>query len=309
MRAIISFICVGLACAVAAGCRDAADPDGAVRVVATTPQIADFVREVGGERVAVTQVLPANADPHEYEPRPSDAEALAEADLVVRSGGEVDAWLDQLIDASGSDAPLLSLIDVVETRAGEGGDPDPHWWQDPRNAELAVTAIDRRLRAIDPGGDAGYRDRAGAYLKRLRALDRAIASCIGGIPAAERELVTAHDALGYYADRYGIELVGAAIPSLSSQGQASAGAVAELVEAIRAAGANAVFPEQGTSAELEDAIAAEAGVRLGAELWTDTLGPAGSDGATYIEAMRSNTSRLASGLSDGRDDCEPELGP
>lgn len=308
MRAIISFICAGLACATVADCREAAAPDAAVAVVATTPQVADLVRAVGGERVAVTQILSPNSDPHEYEPRPSDAEALADADLIVLSGGDVDSWLEQIIDASGTDAPELSLLDVVRTRTDDDGEIDPHWWQDPRNAELAVAAIGGTLSDADPGGAAGYARRARAYRDRLRGLDRAIAACMEAIPASERVLISGHDALGYYADRYGIKVVGAAIPSLSTQGQPSAGAIADLVAAIRAAGVRAIFPEAGTSAELERAVAAAAGVRLGDELWTDTLGPAGSGAATYIEALRANTTALATGFSDGRTDCERELG-
>ncbi len=275
-----------------------------MRVTATTPQVADFVREVGGERAAVTQILSPSSDPHEYEPRPSDAESLVDADVVVSSGGEVDAWLDQLVDASGTDAAELPLIDEVETRE-EDGDVDPHWWQDPRNAELAVAAIAAELTAADPDGREEYAANADAYIAELRDLDRAIAACVDEVPAAQRKLVTSHDALGYYADRYGIEVIGAAIPSLSTQAQASAGETADLVETIRSTGVSAVFPEEGTSAELERTIAEEAGASVGDELWTDTLGPEGSDGATYVEAMRSNTAKLVDGFSDGQVDCEP----
>jgi len=119
---------------VLAGCGTNGDGDGGrPAAVVTTAQAADLVRNVAGERADVTQILAANADPHEYEPRPSDAEALANADLIVRSGGDVDDWLDQLVESSGSDAPELTLADHVHLIAGEDGE-DPHWWQDPRNA-------------------------------------------------------------------------------------------------------------------------------------------------------------------------------
>lgn len=310
MRTILSFILIGTGCLALAGCREAggSGSGGALDVVATTPQVADLVRAVGGERVAVTRILSPNSDPHEYEPRPSDAEALLGADLVVSSGGDVDAWLGQLVDAAGTDPTELVLIDAVDTRLDPGGDVDPHWWQDPRNAELAVAAIAAELAAIDPGGAGGYERRAGAYGSRLRALDRSVRRCMEAIPGDDRKLVSGHDALGYYADRYGIDLVGAAIPSLSTQAQPSAGAIDALVRAIRRSGASAVFPEAGASAELESAIADEAGVRLGAALWTDTLGPPGSGGATYIAALRANTAALAAGFSDGRRDCAAELG-
>lgn len=300
MRTIISFIlATGLAGVLISGCREADDGSGAaVRVTATTPQVADFVREVGGDRVAVTQILSPSSDPHDYEPRPSDAESLVDADLIVRSGGDVDAWLDQLVEASGSDAPELTLIDDVETRE-EDGEIDPHWWQDPRNAELAVEAIAAELAEVDPDGVDVYERNSRLYLAELRRLDRSIAACMGSIPAEERLLVTSHDALGYYADRYGIEVVGAAIPSLSTQAQASAGETADLVETIRRTGVNAVFPEEGTTAELERTIAEEVGASVGGELWADTLGPEDSDGATYLAATGSNTEALAAGFTGG----------
>jgi len=310
VRTILSFIlATALLGLLLAGCREVADDsDAAVRVTATTPQVADFVREVGGERVAVDQILSPSSDPHEYEPQPSDAESLADADLVVSSGGDVDSWLGQIVEASGTDATELDLIDHVSTRTVDG-ETDPHWWQDPRNAELAVTAIANALAKADPDGADGYQRRADAYLTHLRELDGAIAGCMESIPAAERKLVTSHDALGYYADRYGIEVIGAAIPSLSTQGQASAGETADLVETIERTGVSTVFPEEGTSAELERTIAEEAGASVGGELWTDTLGPADSDGATYLAAMSSNTARLADGFTDGRNDCAAELSP
>ena len=164
-----------------------------------------MTRNVAGTDADVTQILPANADPHEYEPTPSDAEALADADLVVRSGDEVDGWLDQLIDASGSDAPVLTLSDHVRLIAGDEG-TDPHWWQDPRNAVLAVAAIRDELDRIDPGAARSFDANARRYTAEIERLDRSIAACIDRVPAGRRKLVTSHDALGYYADRYGIEV-------------------------------------------------------------------------------------------------------
>lgn len=306
MRTILSFIVVGLASLLLlAGCgRDDSSSDAAVSVVATTPHAAEFAREVGGGRVAVTQILPPNADPHEYEPRPSDAESLAEADLVVSSGGDLDEWLDQLVESSGTEAPVLTLIDSVSTRTGEGGEEDPHWWQDPRNAILAVAAIRDELTSVDGDGSSTYRDDAAAYTAELERLERGIARCIDSVPPAERKLVTSHDSLGYYADRYGIEVIGATIPSLSTQAQPSAGETADLIELIRSTEVTTIFPEAGVSAELEDAIAEQAGASVGGELWADTLGAPGSDGETYVGAQEANTRELVAGFTGGSGDCE-----
>jgi ABC-type Zn uptake system ZnuABC Zn-binding protein ZnuA len=290
------------AAAVASGCGEGGDAaaSGQLNVVATTTQAADLAREVGGDRVAVTGLLAPNADPHEYEVRPRDLEAIAEAGLVVRSGGEVDEWLQEAIDGSGAEAPVVDLSAHVRRR-GE----DPHWWQDPRNVELAVPAIRDAMTKADPASAAAYRANAAAYLKRVRRLDARVRACIGRIPAPQRKLVTTHDALGYYAARYGLDVIGAVIPSLSTEGQPSAGETADLVRTIRAAGVNAIFAESSVSPKIEEAIAREAGATVGAPLWADSLGPAGSDGDTYLKSIAANTRAIVDGLTGGRETCSP----
>jgi len=308
---------LGLALLLGACGDDDRGAGGAITVVATTTQAADLTRAVTGDRDAVAGLLEPNADPHDYEVRPGDVKALVDADLVVRSGGDLDAWLDGAIDSSGNDAEQVRLIDHVETIEGghehhegeheheeDGGeDVDPHWWQDPRNAIAAVAAIEAALARADPAGAVTYAANARAYTAELRALDRAVAACIDAIPAAQRKLVTTHDALGYYAHRYGLEVVGAVIPSLSTQAQASAGEVAELVDTIRRTGVRAIFAESSVNAKLERAIADEAGARVGRPLWADTLGPAGSDGATYAASIAANTRAIAEGLTGGASGC------
>jgi ABC-type Zn uptake system ZnuABC Zn-binding protein ZnuA len=289
------------------GCGSDDASGGGVDVVATTPQAADLARNVVGDRGTVTQILPANADPHDYEPKPSDAEALLDADLIVRSGGDVDEWMDQIVESSGSDAPVLTLIDDVAT-IETNGETDPHWWQDPRNAILAVGSIRDRLGEIDPAGASAFRDNARTYAARLGRLDHEIAGCMDRIPAGDRKLVTSHDALGYYAERYGIQVIGAAIPALSTQAQASAGETADLVDLIRRTGVGTIYPEAGVSAELEQAIADEAGAQVGGELWADTLGPEGTEGGTYVGALESNTSELSDGFSGGSVECRFTFG-
>jgi zinc/manganese transport system substrate-binding protein len=285
--------------ALAAGCGDDDSGSGAsVTAVATTTQVADLVRNVGGGRVEVDGILQPNADPHDYEPRPSDAAALADADVVFRSGGDLDEWLDEVVESAGGDAEGVTLLDSVRARQD-----DPHWWQDPRNAVLAVEAIRDALAKADPDGRAGYERRAAAYIRRLRALDAAIERCIERVPPAKRKLVTTHDALGYFADRYGLEVIGAVIPSLSTQAQPSARDVDELVDQIRDEGVEAIFPEAAVSQKLERAISREAGAEVGGELYADTLGPEGSAGATYIGATRSNANALAEGMSGGSVRC------
>jgi zinc/manganese transport system substrate-binding protein len=295
-----------LAVAMAAGCGGGSDErsgDASLKVVATTTQVGDFVRQVGGRRVDVEQILEPNADPHDYEPRPSDALALGDADVVFRSGGDLDGWLEELIASAGGDPETVGLIDSARSTAGRG-EVDPHWWQDPRNAELAVDAIRDALTEADPGGRDAYRRDAAAYATRLRRLDRDVAACIERVPALRRKLVTTHDALGPYAARYGLEQVGALIPSLSSQAQPSSKDTAELVGQIERLGVRAIFPESSLNPKLERAVARETGAEVGEALWADTLGPQGSSGATYVDSIRANTDAIVSGLTEGRERCQ-----
>jgi ABC-type Zn uptake system ZnuABC Zn-binding protein ZnuA len=312
---------------VASGCGDDTSSrsagEASVAAIATTTQVADLVREVGGERVDVEQLLQPNSDPHGYEPRPSDVKAIAKADVIVQSGGELDDWLGGVVDSSGSDAPRVELIQAVERidgaheqhpgeqeHAGEeehdhGDGADPHWWQDPRNAIAAVAAIRDALIAADPDGRAGYEADARAYTQRLRRLDRNVAACIDTIPPTQRKLVTTHDALGYYADRYDIEVIGALIPSLSTAAQPSAGDTEKLVDQIEREGVEAIFPESSLDPKLERAVSRETGATVGSALWADALGPEDSDGATYVESIQSNTAALVEGLSGGAQSCRP----
>jgi zinc/manganese transport system substrate-binding protein len=288
-----------------AGCGeddDGAAAGGGIGVVATTPVVADLARNVGGERVTVTALMAPNTDPHEYEVRPRDVEAVAEAGLILRSGGDLDDWLQEAIEGSGTEAPAVSLIDHVKTRIGEG-EVDPHWWHDPENTERAVATIRDALAKADPDGAAAYRANAAAYLEKVRALDTATAACIDKVPAKQRKLVTTHDALGYYADHYGIEVIGTVIPSLSTEGQPSAGETAELVDTIRREGVKTIYAESSVDPKVEQAIAREAGAQVGEELWADGLGPEGSTGATYLESEAFNTRALVDGFTGGEQSC------
>jgi ABC-type Zn uptake system ZnuABC Zn-binding protein ZnuA len=288
----------------AAGCADDSSGGSELRAVATTSHVAELVRQVGGARVEVTGLLESGADPHGYEPRPSDVAAIGKADVVFRSGGEVDEWLDELLEGAGADPDeVVSLMDAVAPiRAGDG-EVDPHWWQDPRNAVLAAGAIGRALADADPKRPSAYERSAAAYARELRALDRELAACFARVPEARRSLVTTHDSLAYLARRYELDVVGSVIPSLSSQAQPSAADVEALVDQIEEHRVSAVFPESGVSRKLEQAISRESGAAVGGRLWTDSLGPEGSGAETYTGAMRANADALVSGMSGGSERC------
>jgi ABC-type Zn uptake system ZnuABC Zn-binding protein ZnuA len=195
MSRAILIICLPLLCVLAACGEETAGGNDRLGVVATTGQAADFAREVGGERVNVTGLIAPNADPHEFEIRPDDVAKLSDAKLVVRSGGDLDEWLDGAIESSGADAQVLTLSDRVELR-----EDDPHWWQDPRNAIAAVAALRDALIEADPGGGAAVRRGASAYTKRLERRDPTGEACLDKVPAPDRTRVTKHHALGYKAE-------------------------------------------------------------------------------------------------------------
>src|SRR4051812_30315806 len=201
-----------LALAACGGGGSGAAGDGPT-VVATTTQAADLARNVAGARAQVIGLLKPNTDPHTYEPRTGDVRALVGADLVLRSGGEIDGWLDEARRGAGSDASVVTL--------GRDTARDPHWWQDPRAAIAAVPRIRDGLAKADPAGSAQYATGAQRYAAALRRLDAGIARCIATIPPARRKLVTTHDALGAFARRYGMQVIATVIPSRSTGGQAS----------------------------------------------------------------------------------------
>jgi ABC-type Zn uptake system ZnuABC Zn-binding protein ZnuA len=302
MRRLVVLAAVGFAALGVAACGNDSGSGGRLTVVATTTQAADLARQVGGERVNVEGMLRPGGDPHDYEPRPSDVEAVARAAVVLRSGGEVDDWLSDVIDNAGGDAEVVSLIDSVKRL-----DDDPHWWQDARNGVRAVEAIRAELTKVDPQGRAAFARNAARTIRTLDRLDREISACIERVPPSKRKIVTTHDALGYFARRYGVEVVGAVIPSLSTQAQASAGDVQRLVEQIRREGVEAVFPESSVNPDIERAIAREAGARIGDSLYADSLGPKGSPGETYAGALASDAAALVRGMSGGRVNCDAAL--
>ena len=271
---------LALGIVVTAGCGSDSAGRGDERplVVTTTLQLADFTHAIAGEDVEIEALLDAGTDPHDYEPRPSDAKAIAEADVVLRSGGELDEWLDDVVDSAGGDAEVV----VVGEEIGARGD-DPHWWQDPRNVVRASEVI---------GATLGERRGARAYAAEVRELDRRIARCMSSIPRERRKLVTNHDAFGWFAKRYDIEVLGSIIPGRSTSAQPSARDVRELVAAIRRERVRTIFPESALDQRLEKAVARDAGVKVGEPLYADTLGPEGS----YFDALRHDATAIARGF-------------
>ena len=299
-----------LAVVVLAACgSDSGDNGGRPVVVATTTQIADFARAVGGGDVVVHQILKPNTDPHDYEPRPSDVTQTANAKVVLENGDNLDKWMGDIVKQSGGHPAVVDLGAVVPVkRAGESSGNeasryDPHWWHDPRNARDAVLKIRDTLAQSDPRHTAEYDRRAQRYVGQLDALDTGIQKCFAAVPAGERKLVTDHDAFGYFAERYGITVIGAVIPSQTTQAQPSAGDTAKLAALIRREHVKAIFPESSLNRKLANALAQATGATSDHTLYGDTLGRQGSRGATYIGMEEVNADAMVRGFTGGASGC------
>jgi ABC-type Zn uptake system ZnuABC Zn-binding protein ZnuA len=170
-------------------------------------------------------------------------------------------------------------------------------WQDPKNVMTMVSAIRDALVQADPANAATYRQNAEAYLAKLDEMDAAVLGTLEQLPATQRKLVTSHDSLGYFAARYGFEIVGSVIASLSTEaGEPSAQDIVGLISGIQQQGVKAIFLESQANPKLVERVASEAGIAIGPELYTDALGAAGTPGATYIDAMQYNAKAIVDAL-------------
>jgi ABC-type Zn uptake system ZnuABC Zn-binding protein ZnuA len=218
--------------------------------------------------------------------------------------------MGDVVSDSGSDAKVVDLgAGVPEKLPGEptgeeASKYDPHWWHDPRNAEVAVGEIERQLAEADPDGAADFKANAESYLAQIKALDANIAKCMHTVPAEERRLVTDHDAFGYFAKRYGIDVVGAVFPTQTAEGQPSAKDLSELADKVEAENVKTVFPQASVSSKVAEALARETGASSDHTLYGDTLGPADSNGATYLEMEAANANAMVSGFTGGKDKCK-----
>jgi zinc/manganese transport system substrate-binding protein/manganese/iron transport system substrate-binding protein len=269
----------------------------ALRVVATTTQVADFARNIGGDRVQVTGLFKPNVDPHDFEPSPADVNTIARADLVIENGAGLESWLHDTIANSGFQGPLVDTSQGVQLRM-VGDQPDPHIWQNPRNAMIMAANIEHALAAADPADAGVFRANLAAYTSQLQALDAEVQRQIDSL--ANKKLVTNHDAFSYYIDRYGLQFVGSVIPSFDTSAELSGRDIRDLVAKIKATKVKAVFSETSLPPKTAETIAREAGVKVVEgenALYGDSLGKAGSDGDTYLKMVRHNTRTIVQNLS------------
>ncbi|QJQ97659.1 zinc ABC transporter substrate-binding protein [Halomonas sp. PGE1] len=300
-----------------------------VQVVTSFSILADMVENVGGEHVEVTSLVGPDSDAHVYSPRPTDARALAEADLVVFNGLQFEGWMERLIDASDYAGPLVTTTEGIRKLAYHGhddhghddhghddhghddhghddhghddhghddhdhGDQDPHGWQDLAMGQIYVTNIRDGLIEADPDNEAAYRENAERYIAEIQAMDEEMRRLLGEIPAST-SVITGHDSFGYFANAYGLRFLSPV--GLSTEAEPSAANMARLIDVIREQNVQALFHENMTSPAIINQLAEETGLPIAGTLYADALAAEG-EASTYLGMMRHNAQTLHDALA------------
>jgi zinc/manganese transport system substrate-binding protein len=276
-----------------------------LKVVATFSILADFVKNVGGDRIEIATLVGPGADAHVYSPTPADAKTLAAAKVVFTNGLGFEGWIERLIKASATKAQRVVATRGIKARKLEEkghhdhdhhhhGHSDPHAWQSVANAKIYVANIRDALSKADPAGKSTYEANARAYTARLDALEKEVREAVARIPAGRRKIITSHEAFGYFQAAYGIAFV--APQGISTESEPSAADVARIITQIRREKIPAVFLENVTDARLLKRIAEESGAKIGGTLYSDALTDAKGDAPTYLDMMRHNARQLAAAL-------------
>ncbi len=270
-----------------------------INVLATTTQLGDFARNIGGDRVQVTQILRPGDDPHDYDPTADDSKNAAAAKLIVKNGVGVDDWLDKIITNSGTRAPLVDASEGIKLRAGHGDEEklgDPHIWHSTGNAKIMVANIARGLIQVDPAGQDYYQAQLTAYQKQLDDLKTEITRIFAPVPVEKRKLVTNHDAFGYFTDEFQITVIGSVVPSFSDAAQPTPQEINQLIKNIKDNNVKVIFTENTINPKIAEQVAGAAGVKIYSNLYGDSLGAPGSDGDTYFKMELTNAKNMAAGF-------------
>lgn len=280
---------------------------GTTAVVATFSILADFVRQVGGDRLALQTLVEPGGDAHVYTPTPADARALVAAKLVFINGLGFEGWVNRLIRSSGTKATVITATrGIVPLKAEKGGhdhghaghshgENDPHAWQSVANAKIYVANILAALVAADPAGREKFEANAKAYSATLDALEADIRATVARIPADRRKVITSHDAFQYFEKAYGVAFISPR--GISTSAEPSPQAVGRIIRQIKAERIPAVFLENISDQRLMKRIADETGAKVGGTLYSDALTPAGGPASTYVDLMRHNLGQIAGALA------------
>jgi ABC-type Zn uptake system ZnuABC Zn-binding protein ZnuA len=266
-------------------------------ILTSTTILADLARNIAGDRLTVGSLLPVGTDPHSYQPVPRDAAKISNSKVLILNGAEYEHFIESLLENAGGEREIIEASAGINPgeEAGSGHGVDPHMWLDPNNVILYVENIREGFTHFDPDGAAEYQINAEAYVAELKALDEWIVGQVSQIPQERRLLVSNHESLGYFAERYGFTVAGTVVKSFSSDASPSAGQMAGLIEQIKTSGAPAIFLDASDNATLAQQIASETGARVVTDLHLESLTD-GAPAATYIEMMKHNVTQIVNAL-------------
>jgi ABC-type Zn uptake system ZnuABC Zn-binding protein ZnuA len=273
---------------------------GKLRVTATTTIVGDVVRHIGGEAIELAVLLPAGADPHNFEPAPRDIAAVSEAQVIFTNGAGLEEFMQRLIENAGGEAQVVPLSDTLDLitaspEEDEHGRFDPHVWLDPNNVARWAPLIAASLSELDPANTASYQENASRYLEDLQALDSWIQEQVSQIPKAERNILSDHLVFAYFARRYDFEQVGAAVPAFSTLAEPSAQELAALEDQIRQGGVKAILVGTTVNPALSERIARDTGIQV-VPIYSGSLSPPDGPAPTYLDYMRYNVSAIVQAL-------------
>jgi ABC-type Zn uptake system ZnuABC Zn-binding protein ZnuA len=257
--------------------------------MATESFLGDIAQNVAGNRIKVDTLLPVTVDPHEYQPKPQDVARLAQAQVLIVNGLGYEAWLQKTLDSLGGQRQVIvttnGLVPAPDP-TGQHPEGDPHMWMNPLFAINYVMQIQAGLTQADPAGKEVYARNAAAYIVKLQAIDQWVKNQVSQLLVEKRLLVTNHDAMGYFAKAYDFKIIGAIIPSVTTDASPSAQQLAGLIDTIKRSNARAIFLDIGENQKLAQEIASETGVKVITDLYVEsTSGPTGP-APTYIDMIK-----------------------
>jgi len=266
-------------------------------VVATASMIADMAENIAGGEVEVKMIVPIGGDPHLYEPTPKDAQLVNKADLVLMNGLTFEGWLTELVENSGTKASSILVtkgISPIESATYENS-ADPHAWMDAKLGLTYIKNIKDALVKLAPEHKETFEFNYGVYKKQLEDLDQYIIDQIQTIPASQRVLITSHDAFQYYGRKYGIRLE--AILGTSTDAEVQTSDIMRLNKVIKESGVPAVFIESTVNPKLLEQLAKDNNIKVGGQLYADSIGDKDSPAPSYIDMLKYNTDVIVKALS------------
>jgi ABC-type Zn uptake system ZnuABC Zn-binding protein ZnuA len=277
-------------------------PGSTYKVLAVESFLADIAQNVAGKRLVVDSLIPLGMDPHTFEPTPSDLARISSCQLMIINGAGMEIWLKKIIENAGGHCQVVEASAGLVSRATgatsqtSAPELDPHFFMDPMLSIHYVENIRDALTKLDPTGQPEFDQNAQSYIQQLHDLDIWISAQVAQIPVEKRLIITNHESLGYFADRYQFKVVGTILPSASSESQPSAQQIAQLIEVIHQTGVKAIFLELGNNQDLAQRIAQDTGIKVIADLYEHSLSEKSGPASTYIEMMKYNTLTIVNAL-------------